>query len=266
MNTTTTSAAASGFAKSANVPVIRIAALIVLMILAALAGELMRPTDRLSERKAKIVLDKQVPEAFGDWQLDNSIRPVVPDPSLQAMLDVLYSQTLARTYINKQGQRVMLSIAYGSDQSNEATAVHRPEFCYSAQGFRVQRAGSQWITLGSTQVPTARVVAQMGQRTEPITYWVTLDESATLPGLGRKLQQIRYGLQGQIPDGMLVRVSTIGTQLEESYAVQQRFLQQMYDAVPADVRARYFGGRSADPSKTASSSAPAAPPGAPRPL
>jgi len=267
MNTTSGAAPqASGFAKSANVPVIRTAILVGLMILAALAGELMRPTDRLSERKARIVLEKQVPEAFGDWRLDTSILPVLPDPSLQAMLDKLYSQTLARTYVNKQGQRVMLSIAYGSDQSNEATAVHRPEFCYSAQGFRVQRVGSQWITLGSTQVPTARLMARLGQRIEPISYWVTLDESATLPGFGRKLQQIRYGLQGQIPDGMLVRVSTVGIQVEESYVLQQRFLQQMYDAVPANVRARYFGGRSADPAKTASGSAPAAPAGTPQPL
>ena len=35
-------------------------------------------------------------------------------------------------------------------------------------------------------------------------YWVTLDESAALPGVSRKFQQIRYGLQGKIPDGMLV--------------------------------------------------------------
>ena len=244
MNTTTTAAAASGFAKSANVPVIRLAVLIGLMILAALAGELMQPTDRLSERKAKIVLETQVPEAFGEWRLDRSIIPVVPDPSLQAMLDVLYSQTLARTYINQQGQRVMLSIAYGSDQSNEATAVHRPEFCYSAQGFKVQKTGSGTLSIGDTVVPVGYVLAQLGQRIEPITYWVTLDESATLPGFGRKLQQIRYGLKGQIPDGMLVRVSSISSSSDAAYSLQRSFLEQLYRAVPSEVRGRYFGSRS----------------------
>jgi EpsI family protein len=201
----------------------------------------MRPTERLAEIKTPIVLDKQVPESFGEWRLDRSIRPVLPDPSLQAQLDVLYSQTLARTYVNNQGQRVMLSIAYGSDQSNEATAVHRPEFCYSAQGFRIEGVGKGSVGIGSTQVPVARLVARLGQRIEPITYWVTLDEAATLPGLGRKLQQIRYGLQGQIPDGMLVRVSTVSPVINESFAIQQRFLEQLHAAVPAAVRARYFG-------------------------
>lgn len=222
-------------------PLRRVLWLAALMVLAAVAGEWMRPTQRLSEIKPRIQLEQQVPESFGEWRLDRSIRPVLPDPSLQAQLDVLYSQTLARTYVNARGQRVMLSIAYGSDQSNEATAVHRPEFCYSAQGFRVEGAGKGSVGIGGNQVPVARLVAHLGQRVEPITYWVTLDEAATLPGFGRKLQQIKYGLQGQIPDGMLVRVSSISTVPAESFTMQQRFLEQLHAAVPAQVRTRYFG-------------------------
>lgn len=224
---------------------LRIGVLVVGMVLAFVAGELLRPTTRLAEIKPPIELEKQIPEAFGDWRLDRSIRPVVPDPSLQAMLDSLYSQTLARTYINNKGERVMLSIAYGSDQSNEATAVHRPEFCYSAQGFRVRTLSKETVTIGDTHVPVARVLAQLGPRIEPITYWVTLDEAATLPGVGRKIQQIRYGLKGEIPDGMLVRVSSFGASTEVAYQLQQGFLEQMYANVPADVRGRYFGVRQA---------------------
>jgi EpsI family protein len=206
-----------------------------------LASRILQPTHRIAEHKHRIALDVQVPESFGEWRLDRSVAPVVPDPGLQAMLDSLYSQTLARTYVNASGQRVMLSIAYGSDQGNEATAVHRPEFCYSAQGFRVEGTGTESLAVGDIRVPTQRLVARLGQRNEPITYWVTLDEVATLPGLGRKLQQIRYGLNGQIPDGMLVRVSTISNANADSFALQQRFLNQLYAVVPSEVRARYFG-------------------------
>ena len=251
---TTTTADKPGAAAAASpVTMLRVAVLVALMAMAAVAGEALRPTNRLSETKTPIVLEKQVPEAFGEWRLDTSIRPVLPDPGLQAMLDVLYSQTLARTYVNAKGERVMLSIAYGSDQSNEATAVHRPEFCYSAQGFRVKVVDREVINIGGTKVPVARVLAQLGQRNEPITYWVTLDEAATLPGLGRKLQQIKYGLQGQIPDGMLVRVSSISPSLDDSFSVQQRFLEQMHAAVPVEVQARYFGADRASPKATASS-------------
>ena len=243
---TTTTADKPGAAAAASpVTMLRVAVLVALMAMAAGAGETLRPTNRLSETKTPIVLERQLPEAFGEWRLDTSIRPILPDPGLQAMLDVLYSQTLARTYVNAKGQRVMLSIAYGSDQSNEATAVHRPEFCYSAQGFRVRPVGTDTLNVGQTRIPVARVLAQLGQRSEPITYWVTLDESATLPGVGRKLAQIRYGLRGQIPDGMLVRVSSISTSETEAFALQKGFLDQMYQAVPTEVRGRYFGSTAA---------------------
>ena len=222
-------------------PFPRVIVVVVLMVLAAAAGVAFKPTYRLSEHKPPISLVKQVPESFGDWTLDKSVLPVVPDPSLQAMLDSLYSQTLARTYINSSGQRIMLSIAYGSDQGNEATAVHRPEFCYSSQGFRVQVVDKTVVDIGTTRVPVARLVAKLGQRTEPITYWVTLDETATLPGLGRKLQQIVFGLNGQIPDGMLVRVSNISPELDDSFAMQRKFLQHLYAVIPPEVRGRYFG-------------------------
>jgi EpsI family protein len=222
----------------------RVLILVALMVLAALASEWLRPTYRLAEHKPPIVLDRQIPEAFGDWKVDRSIIPVLPDPSLQAALDVLYSQTLARTYINSKGQRVMLSIAYGSDQSNEATAVHRPEFCYSAQGFRVKYLGEHSMQLLGAPLQVARLIGELGQRVEPITYWITLDEAATLPGLGRKLQQLRLGLLGKIADGMLVRVSSISSSQAESFELQRVFLEQMYLAMPAGMRNRYFGERS----------------------
>lgn len=207
----------------------------------AVAAEAMKPRERLSLTKAPIELEKQVPVTLGGWRVDTSIVPLVPDAGLQAQLDALYSQLLARTYVNAAGQRVMLSIAYGADQSSESTAVHRPEFCYSAQGFRVTGAGRHVLIVGGQQLQVQRLIGQMGGRYEPITYWVTLDERASLPGLSRKLDQLRYGLRGLIPDGMLVRVSTVGLQQAESFAVQQSFLDALYEAVPAAVRPRYFG-------------------------
>lgn len=245
MNTATAPTPPTPAPAGAGLPMVRMLVLTAVMVLGFIAGELMRPTLRLAEVKPPIQLEQQIPEAFGEWRIDRSIRPILPDPSLQAMLDSLYSQVLARTYINAQGQRIMLSIAYGSDQGNEATAVHRPEFCYSAQGFRVAVLNRERITVGETEVPVARVRATLGQRMEPITYWVTLDETATLPGFGRKWQQIRYGLMGQIPDGMLVRISSISANDQQAFELQQQFIEQMYVAVPADVRNRYFGSRDA---------------------
>jgi EpsI family protein len=223
-------------------PTLAVALAVAAMFVAApLAAEALRPTVRTADVKGAIALDTQVPLAFGGWREDKSVTPVLPDPSLQATLDATYSQVLARTYVNADGQRVMLSIAYGNDQNSEATAVHRPEFCYAAQGFKVAKLDTPLLGFGDHQLRVQRLVGTMGSRLEPITYWITLDESATLFGFDRKLQQLRYGLRGQIADGMVVRVSTVGVPQVQAFELQDRFLGELHDALPGRLKARYFG-------------------------
>ncbi len=215
--------------------------LMALMLCASFAAFALTPRQHLADVKPKIDLERQIPAEFGDWRIDRTIVPILPSPDVQQRLDALYSQVLARTYVNSRGERVMLSIAYGSDQASEATQVHRPEFCYAAQGFAVSVTGEGQLELDGLRVPVRRIVGTQQSRVEPITYWVTLDERATLPGLQRKLLQIREGLSGRIPDGMLVRVSSIDADPQAAYALQARFVEEMRASVPAEVRGRYFG-------------------------
>ena len=58
-------------------------------------------------------------------------------------------------------------------------------------------------------VPVKRLVARQNSRNEPITYWITVGDKAIRSGIEQKMQRLAYGLSGKIPDGMLVRVSTI---------------------------------------------------------
>ncbi len=211
------------------------------MVGALPAAEWLRPTQRTSASKGSIDLATQIPDRFGEWREDTSIVPLLPDAGLQATLDATYSQVLARTYVNPRRQHVMLSIAYGNDQNSEATAVHRPEFCYRTQGFTIRDAGSNTLALPDSALRVQRLVGTLSTRFEPITYWITLDETATLPGFSRKLEQMRYGLRGLIADGMIVRVSTVGFSEPAAFEVQNRFIADLNAAVPRAVRARYFG-------------------------
>jgi len=215
--------------------------LAIIMSIGAFAGEALRPHQRLADLKPKISLDTQIPSSFGVWREDATVIPVLPNPEVQLALDVLYSSALARTYVNASGQRVMLSIAYGSDQSSETTAVHRPEFCYGAQGFEVSNLGEDKVVVGGRRLAVQRLIGVLGQRREPITYWITLDNTATLPGFGRKLAQIRYGLRGQIPDGLLFRISSIGMSEAESFKLQDQFLNDLAGTMDPSIRQRYFG-------------------------
>lgn len=200
-----------------------------------------RPTRRIADEGPRVDLEATVPERFGDWRIDPSIVPVALSPEVQAKLDKYYNQTLARTYINGRGQRIMLSIAYGGDQASEETQVHRPEFCYVAQGFTLSGARDDRIVTPWGPLPARRLNAVQGPRREPITYWVRIGDRATLPGIGRKLTQITYGLRGTVPDGMLVRVSSISSRPEEAYVLHDDFTVAMLGAADQVARARLAG-------------------------
>lgn len=211
-----------------------------MVVSSALAVKL-KPSQRLADQHPPISLQQAVPERFGDWHIDPTIAPIEPSPDVQAKLDAIYSQTLSRTYVNSRGEFIMLSIAYGADQSGDGSQVHRPEFCYTAQGFQItlNRIGNLLTQYGN--LPVRHLLAIQGQRTEPITYWITIGDKATLPGISRKFSQIAYGLTGKVPDGMLVRVSSIDTDTEHAYRLQERFIQDMLADMSPDNRLRVAG-------------------------
>lgn len=200
-----------------------------------------KPTNKLAANGPRLDLEAMVPKEFGAWRVDPNIIPVAPSADVQAQLDEIYDQTLSRTYVNDKGEHVMLAIAYGGDQSGDKTQVHRPEYCYAAQGFQIISSASAELANQFGRIPVRRLLAINGPRNEPITYWITIGDRATLPGLSRKLIQLKYGLTGRIPDGMLVRASSIGKDQETQYRLQDQFLSDMIAAVKANDRVRLTG-------------------------
>jgi EpsI family protein len=205
----------------------------------ALTGAL-SPTVKLSQMQAQFSLESMIPATFADWAVDTSIVPLKPDPERQSVLEKIYDQTLSRTYVNRQGQRVMLSIAYGGDQSR-ALQLHLPEVCYVAQGFEMLKAGDGSLATRFGEVPVKRLVARQNSRNEPITYWITVGDKAIKSGIEQKIQRLAYGLSGKIPDGMLVRVSTIQANEQDAYRLQDKFVAQMLDVLDSKDRVRLLG-------------------------
>jgi EpsI family protein len=113
--------------------------------------------------------------------------------------------------------------------------------CYAAQGFDVVRNMVGELVTNYGTLPIKRLVAKQGPRNEPITYWMTVGDRATLSGLRQKLAQIRYGMTGKIPDGILVRVSSIGVDAKQSYAVQDRFINGLLGEMKDGDRVRVIG-------------------------
>lgn len=212
-----------------------------LMLTAAIAAKHYTPTEYMADTRHGMLLEKVVPEAFGQWQIDSSITPLVVDPSQLELADRLYSQTVARTYVDQNGRRVMLTIAYGKDQS-DGLQVHTPEACYPVAGFQVTPSNRDWISLGAANQPVIKLVAEKDGQKEPISYWVTVGDYVVNDGpRGRRNVRFSYGFKGKIPDGLLFRISSRGQDLQAQYELQARFAKDLHDSLNPDVADWLFG-------------------------
>jgi EpsI family protein len=185
-------------------------------------------------------LETLFPRTFGQWATDDRMPVQLVSPDTAALLNKIYNQTLSRSYIHPSGDRIMLSVAYGGDQS-DGTSAHRPEVCYPAQGFQVLSSASGKLTTASHPIRVRRLVARLGNRVEPITYWIVVGDKVTISGTEQKLAQLSYSMRGLIPDGMLVRVSSINTDAEKAFGVQQRFVDELGAALQPGARAQILG-------------------------
>ena len=193
------------------------------------------PKPQVTSQSQMPDLEKLVPESFGAWTLDRSIVPLAVSPEVAQTLSTIYDKTLSRTYANKSGQRVMLSIAYGANQSR-ALQLHKPEVCYAAQGFRISNVQlGQW-QVGNYAVPTMHLVGALGARVEPVTYWMRIGDDIARGWFEQNKVRLKYGTRGQIPDGLLFRVSSISPTPAEAYEVQRAFAADLLAAVPASTR------------------------------
>jgi EpsI family protein len=214
--------------------------LLVLMVIASISAYALKPTQFLAQSQPLGKLQTLVPMQVGDWRGIEVNSLVVPDPQTLALLDSIYTDTLSRTYTNSQGRSVMLSIAYGDDQ-RDGMNVHYPEVCYPAQGFQAKAESQAQITTPHGNIQAQRLEMVMGSRYEPITYWTMVGEHQTGKGFAKKINEMRYSFSGVIPDGMLVRVSSISNNPEQAYSDHEAFIRDMLGALsPAD-RKRFAG-------------------------
>ena len=206
---------------------------------AAVAAPLVKP---LPADTTGVNLERMFPAEFGGWHIDPSIVPVPPAPDVQANLNRIYSQILTRTYVNDAGESMMLTVAYGGDQS-DALKAHRQENCYTAQGFTIERLQHGSMGIAGRDIPVTRMQAVRGERSEPVTYWLTMGDRVVLGRLERLGVQLASGLHGRMPDGMLVRVSSISGDADAAFRAQQAFMASAVAAMtPADA-ARVVGAR-----------------------
>jgi len=221
------------------------------MLTAALLAQTLAPHELLARTSAPGKLEDAIPRRFGDWSLVPDVGLVTPDVaepegsdgSAHPRLFGLYSQVIARGYRNSHGDLVMLMVAYGPAQDSQLKA-HRPEFCYVANGFRVLDKSAAEIDyrLGAPPLKVMHLIAVRGARMEPVSYWMRVGDKVSTGAIDRQLIRLAYGMRGIIPDGALIRVSTLGLNPRESFEVQNGFVRDLFAALrPSDLS--FFTGK-----------------------
>lgn len=218
--------------------------LMLIMICTSVLAYAARPTHKIADEGEQLNLEQLIPAKFNDWRMLNMASQIV-NPETAASLDKIYAQTLSRVYENGQGQRIMLSIAYGRDQT-DGVGAHAPEGCYSGQGFAVNSIVKDQLDTGAGSIPVIRLLARKSNRIEPITYWLTTGKKVGYPGWETKKIKLQYALSGSIPDGLLMRVSSVtvstdSTDIKKAYDLQNRFSNDMLTSVSPSQRLRLTG-------------------------
>lgn len=221
-------------------PMFRGAFLMVLMFGAASLAWALTPTRHLADRIQVMQLETMVPKSFGDWRELPSASAAVVDTGRQKEIDRIYSAVLSRAYVNDQNYLVMLSIAYGRDQS-DGLELHQPEVCYPAQGFTVANSRPSRLWLENRSVPATQLDTSQGSRVEPVTYWTVVGEQNYRGGLAKKFAQMSYGFHGDVPDGMLVRISSIDPESSNARRVHAEFAADFAAALPPSMLRRFLG-------------------------
>lgn len=210
------------------------------MGLAAFLGA--RATPKLAGDAADPVdLKAMVPDAFGDWRVDPVAAAFVrPDERLNRISQRLYQQLLERTYISPQGQRVMVSIAYGREQTS-SLELHWPENCYRFVGFTVHGRAPGHLNVDGRELPVTRLVAELPLRPEPITYWAVLGGEQVGDSGTYRMKRLAHSVRRLVPDGLLVRISSIDPRPERAFALHATFIEELRRAMAPEHRAKVFG-------------------------
>jgi EpsI family protein len=208
-----------------------------LLILAAILAVKLTPTMHAVDTTPD--LENIIPTKFGEWtQIADPFTQVGLTTGGNDLASQLYDKIVMRTYANKNGDRVMLAVAYAREQKQDIK-IHRPEVCYVAQGFQLKSKTPNTIEMLSAKpIKALRLLVSNQSRYETISYWIRIGDAYPASGMSARLKILRDGLKGKVLDGVLVRVSTAISDpaaAEAAYKKQEAFLVELVNVTKTKI-------------------------------
>jgi EpsI family protein len=191
----------------------------------------------------KAKFEALIPNVVGPWRFVTESGVVLPPQD--ALSDRLYDNLVTRVYADNAGRSVMFLIAYNNQQDG-VLQIHRPEICYPAGGFQLTPTNDVDVPLaGGRVMPAKAFLASGSDRDEMVLYWTRVGSDFPRRWSRQRLSVIRANLQGIVPDGLLVRASTLGGEMTTELAVLKSFMAEFIGAAPAGLRPILFGSTNA---------------------
>lgn len=208
-----------------------------LVCAAAAAGALRFRSDR-SQPTGRPPLEQLMPSRIGEWVREPFADVLIPQG--EAAEDKTYDDLFTGYYAAEAGSGIMLLVAYGSAQVGD-TELHRPEVCYPAAGFRLSRWPDVSLDFPGERVRAAVMTARAPERIEQMLYWSRIGGDFPTTSLEQRWSILRQTVRGAVPDGVLVRMSTITGDREAGLAILERFAGEMVAAASPTLRGMLVG-------------------------
>ena len=194
---------------------------------AGLIGWIAQPKHRL--RAGRLLhLSPLVPDSVGKWQSAEGKGIVLP-PADEAQANRFYDDIVTRYYWSDTEPTMMLLLAYSTEQSG-TLQIHRPESCYPAAGFTLKPRGNLAMTALGRQFDAQLCSADTPERSEQLLYWTRVGNEFPKSWHDQSSDLRKMNLRGYIPDGMLVRISTLSNDFEAARASMQDFARSLLAA------------------------------------
>ncbi|MFT7721327.1 MAG: EpsI family protein [Roseateles sp.] len=185
-----------------------------------------------------VALADAVPRRFGGWA-EVADGAVQVDAAMAAN-ESAYSEQLLRSYQDRDGRTVMLTLAHIAQMHPYATP-HAPDTCYAGAGFEIQSL----TPAPRPPLMVRRMLAQRGLRREAVVFWMRLGDVYDPPSsAATRWHLLRNRLRGGPEDGILVRASQlldVGDDPAAAHARLEGFLGELLAASPEAVRRKLRG-------------------------
>ena len=192
----------------------------------------LRSPEALAKPLSQADFRDAIPSTVGSWTSRKSAELVLP--ALDEG-DQLYENLETRIYEGPGLPSMMLLIAFSSTQQNNIQ-VHRPEVCYPASGFPVLWSRPTEIAFEDQRIGGRELLADRNGLRERILYWVRVGDKFPRGWAEQRIVMAIANLKGSIPDGVLVRISTLEEPDSDLSASIRTFIEAFLNATAKPFR------------------------------